>query len=334
MRRAEAPHLPRHYHRRHRRHHVAHPQGLRQNIRDHRCRGRPGGQRRRPRHRAERPCCHRQRERRDRVRARGPLPRRRLRPADRRPEGAYSPCPPASRTRSSPTAAGPSWSRASSPRPTTTAPPPSPARAAPPCSSTTTSWPAPAPTGRTRCRSPRASSTTRRRPAAARWSRSAAAARSPSGWASPAPPPTAPAAAPLGHLADLRGDRGQGRQERLHQGPRLRLRGRPRGPPRQPRPQAHQGPGPLRPRGRRGRPQARPPLPHRGRLRPQRPVLPLDPAGGLPPRPRQAAHTRRRRGRAPGLQVLRLRRQVRGRPVPRHEDRHRVRRRLGGRTRP
>ena len=55
-----------------------------------------------------------------------------------------------------------------------------------------------APTGRTRCRSPRASSTTPPRPAAARSSRCARRTRSPNGSASPAPPPTARAAAPLG----------------------------------------------------------------------------------------------------------------------------------------
>ena len=36
---------------------------------------------------------------------------------------------------------------------------------------------------------------------------------------------------PLGHLADLRGERGQGRDQRLHQGPRLHLRGRRRSGP-------------------------------------------------------------------------------------------------------
>ena len=58
------------------------------------------------------------------------------------------------------------------------------------------------------------------------------------------------------------------------------------------------------------------------------------PPHGFHARPRQAAHPRRRRGRAPGLQVLRLRRQVRRRPLPRHEDRHRLRRRLGRRAGP
>lgn len=39
---------------------------------------------------------------------------------------------------------------------------------------------------------------------------------------------------PVGHLAHLRGDRGSRRQERHDQGPRLRLRGRPLRPARQP----------------------------------------------------------------------------------------------------
>lgn len=83
---------------------------------------------------------------------------------------------------------------------------------------------------------------------------------------------------PVGHLAVRRGDRGQGRQERLHQGPRLHLRGRPVRRRVQPRPQAREGLRPLRARGRRGGPEARPRLPDRGRLEPQRAAVPLDPA--------------------------------------------------------
>ena len=74
---------------------------------------------------------------------------------------------------------------------------------------------------------------------------------------------------PLGHLADLRGDRGQGRHQRLHQGPRLHLRGGRR------RPAPHRGrtadrDGPLPARGDRRRPAAtasctRPRTPSRSR---------------------------------------------------------------------
>ena len=83
---------------------------------------------------------------------------------------------------------------------------------------------------------------------------------------------------PVGHLADLRGDRDQeGRC--APRGPRLRLRGVHR---RHHHPQAHQGLRPLRPRGTgdRRRPPAR--LPVGGRERAQRVVLPLVRTGRRP----------------------------------------------------
>ncbi len=88
----------------------------------------------------------------------------------------------------------------------------------------------------------------------------------------------------LGHLAHLRGDRGQGRPERHDQGPRLRLRGRPRRPPPQPEPQADQGTRPVRPRGRRRRPQAGAASPRRGTPR-------AGPASSTAGRPRRASST-------------------------------------------
>ncbi|CAK7285608.1 hypothetical protein SGPA1_31481 [Streptomyces misionensis JCM 4497] len=320
---------------RHRRHHVAHPQGLRQNLRAHRGRNRPGGQRRRPGHRAERPRVHG-----DRHRARGPRrrpgtrpPRRRLRPAAVRPRGHPRPArrllvrdrhlqrqdPPGVRgvhpvqPRRHLHLRGPPRHHPAGQQPRTGGP------------ARQVDLPGAAHRG------------AGVRPGRGRWLHGG---RGPPG-------PCRRVGRhrrhlhqlrgrqhPVGYLADLRGDRGQGRPERHDQGPRLRVRGGPGRPPGQPRPQARQGAGPVRPRGGRGRPQARPPLPHRGRLQPQRTALPLDPAGRLPARPRPAAHPRRRRGRPPGVQVLRLRRPVRGRPLPRHEDRHGVRRRLGRRARP
>ena len=56
---------------------------------------------------------------------------------------------------------------------------------------------------------------------------------------------------PLEHLADVRGGRLPRRCGRLHQGPRLRLRGRSVRPGRQPRSAADQGVGPVRARSRR-----------------------------------------------------------------------------------
>ena len=60
-------------------------------------------------------------------------------------------------------------------------------------------------------------------------------------------------------------------------------------------PQADQGVGPLRPRGRRHRAEPDPRLPHRGRRRPERAVLPLDRADRLPAAAPDRGRPRRRR---------------------------------------
>ncbi len=123
---------------------------------------------------------------------------------------------------------------------------------------------------------------------------------------------------PVGHLADLRGDRGPGRRERHAPRTTATSSRSTRSTARQPRPE------PLKALGRYAHeavvvdPQTGHALPHRGRLRPQRPVLPLDPAGRLPRRrPRRScASLGGDRRRAPGHELLR-RRQARRRPVPR-----------------
>ena len=72
--------------------------------------------------------------------------------------------------------------------------------------------------------------------------------------ASPARTTTARAAVAVGHVADLRGGR---EPSAADQAARLRLRGRPLRPGRQPRPEADQGARPLRARGARRRPATR-----------------------------------------------------------------------------
>ena len=112
---------------------------------------------------------------------------------------------------------------------------------------------------------------------------------------------------PLGQLADLRGDRDQGRcrlerqraERHLRQGPRLRVRGLRR---RAVESAADQGFRPLRARGPGCRPRPRPGLPLRGRQQPQRPLLPLDrPARPAPAgRPGRPARPHRRDARGDG----------------------------------
>ena len=89
---------------------------------------------------------------------------------------------------------------------------------------------------------------------------------------------------PVGHLADLRGDRGQGRHQRLHQGPRLHLRGRRRRPAPHRRRAADRD-GPLPARGDRRRPAARasstrPRTPSRSRSASSTASCPKKPLGG------------------------------------------------------
>ena len=101
---------------------------------------------------------------------------------------------------------------------------------------------------------------------------------------------------PVGHLAHLRGDRGGRRQAA-----RLRLRGGPARPGGEPGPAADQVPRPVRPRVARDRPRRLPHLPHRGRRRAERALLPVDPAGrGAPARQGRAEGPGRRRRHAGG----------------------------------
>ncbi len=126
------------------------------------------------------------------------------------------------------------------------------------------------------------------------------------------------------------------RRERHDQGPRLRLRGRPLRQARQPR-----TPSPLKVFGRYDH-EAVVIDPRRGHA-----YLTEDaataPTASSTAGPRRSTSTTATaafrtlsddRGHPPGAQVLRLRGPVRRRPLPRHEDRHGVRRRLGRRTRP
>ena len=88
---------------------------------------------------------------------------------------------------------------------------------------------------------------------------------------------------PVGHVAHLRGDRGGRRQAA-----RLRLRGGPARSGGEPGPAADHVPRPLRPRVARDRPRRLPHLPHRGRGRAERALLPLDAARRRPCRSARA----------------------------------------------
>ena len=79
-------------------------------------------------------------------------------------------------------------------------------------------------------------------------------------------------------------------------------------------PLADQGVGPLRPRGRRHRAEPDPRLPHRGRRRPERALLPLDRADRLPAAAADRGRPRRRRRHARGPGGARPRRQRAARP--------------------
>ena len=178
-----------------RRHHAAHPQRLRQIVRDHRRRGGPRRQRRCPRHRPAGPSARTPGAGPDGAEDRGTgSATARSSPT----RTASSRCPPGFSYAWSPTPAGPGWSPASPPRPTTTA-----RRLRRPARRDAAG------------QQPRAEGPARRlaAPGAAhrgpglrpgggrrlhRRRGPPAAPRSPSGWASPAPPPTAPAAAPRG----------------------------------------------------------------------------------------------------------------------------------------
>ena len=113
-------------------------------------------------------------------------------------------------------------------------------------------------------------------------------------------------AEPLGHLADLRGVRDQGRRRRRcgHRpaGPRLRLRGLPRRRL-EAVAAADQGLGPRPARGRRRRAEPPPRLPHRGRQRADRPALPVVRAPRMP-QPYIAEHLADDAGRLEAMAVL------------------------------
>ena len=111
----------------------------------------------------------------------------------------------------------------------------------------------------------------------------------------------------MGHLADLRGDRDQGRRRR---GPaaaraaptrRTTATSSRSSPTASATPEADQGVRPLRPRGARDRPEPPARLPVRGRQQPERAVLPLD-----------GAARRHGSGRASPTQLGADRRQARG----------------------
>ena len=122
----------------------------------------------------------------------------------------------------------------------------------------------------------------------------------------------------MGHLADLRGDRGQGRHGRLlSRTTATSSRSSPATPPKQ-------APLPIKAWGRAPHeavvvePSRDARLPHRGRQRPDRAALPLDRPGGLPP---QAPHRRtlkRRRRAAGGPRAADRGRQRPARPGLRH----------------
>ena len=126
---------------------------------------------------------------------------------------------------------------------------------------------------------------------------------------------------PVGHLADLRGDRGQGRHRHPAEGPRLRVRGlrRPARPSRSPQPIEASAGSPHEAVVIEPSRDAR--LPHRGRQQAHRAVLPLDRARRLPAEAPQgiARHARQDdAGTLEALAVLDRRRQRAARPGLRH----------------